>query len=54
VLATALTPVIGYDKAARIVHYAGERDITLREAALELGLVDAETFDRVVVPGKMV
>ncbi len=53
-LVTALSPVIGYDKAARIAHHAQENDLTLREAALELGLVDAETFDRLVVPSAMV
>jgi len=53
-LVTALAPVIGYDKASKIAHYASEREMTLREAALELGYVDAETFDRVVDPSKMV
>jgi fumarate hydratase class II len=53
-LVTALAPVIGYDKASNIAHHALERDLTLREAALELGFVDAQTFDRVVDPAKMV
>jgi fumarate hydratase class II len=52
-LVTALTSVIGYDQASRIAHYALENDLTLREAALELGLVTAEEFDRVVDPSKM-
>lgn len=53
-LVTALTPLIGYDKASEIAHYAADNDLTLREAALQLQLVDAETFDRVVDPAKMV
>jgi fumarate hydratase class II len=53
-LVTALTPVIGYDKASEIAHYAMEKDLTLRAAALELGYVSAEEFDRVVDPAKMV
>ena len=53
-LVTALSPVIGYDKASRIAHHAMEHDLTLREAALELGFVDAAEFDRVVSPAKMV
>ena len=53
-LVTALAPVIGYDKASKIAHHAMENDLTLKEAALELGFVDAATFDRVVDPAKMV
>jgi fumarate hydratase class II len=53
-LVTALAPVIGYDNASKIAHHAAEHDLTLKEAALELGLVDEETFDRVVDPAKMV
>jgi fumarate hydratase class II len=53
-LVTALAPVIGYDKASKIAHHAADHDLTLRDAALELGLVDQETFDRVVDPAKMV
>jgi fumarate hydratase class II len=53
-LVTALSPVIGYDKASKIAHHAMEHDLTLREAALELGYVDAAQYDRVVVPAKMV
>ena len=47
-LVTALAPRIGYDAAARIAKHAHEHGQTLREAGLELGLVDADTFDRVV------
>ena len=53
-LVTPLAPVIGYDKAAEIAHYAMDKDLTLREAALELGFVTAEEFDRIVDPAKMV
>jgi fumarate hydratase, class II len=47
-LVTALAPVIGYDAAASIAKRAHADGTTLREAALASGLVDAETFDRVV------
>ena len=53
-LVTALTPAIGYDKASQIAHYAMEHDLTLREAALRLGFVTEEEFDRLVNPAKMV
>jgi fumarate hydratase, class II len=53
-LVTALAPVIGYDKASKIAHYAMEHDTTLKEAALKLGFVSAAEFDRVVDPAKMV
>jgi fumarate hydratase class II len=53
-LVTALAPVIGYDKASKIAHYAMDHDLTLKEAALDLGYVTEEEFDRVVDPLKMV
>jgi fumarate hydratase, class II len=53
-LVTALVPVIGYDKASKIAHHAMEHDLTLKAAALELGFVSEEEFDRVVDPAKMV
>jgi fumarate hydratase class II len=53
-LVTALSPVIGYDKASKIAHFAMDKDLTLREAALQLGFVSEEEFDRVVDPAKMV
>ena len=53
-LVTALVPVIGYDKAARIAHHAMVHDLTLKQAALQLGFIDEQTFDRVVDPVKMV
>lgn len=43
---TALTPKIGYDKASEIAHYALEHDLSLKEAALKLGYVTAEEFDK--------
>jgi fumarate hydratase class II len=53
-LVTALSPVIGYDKASKIAHYAMDNDLTLKTAALKLGFVTEEEFDRVVDPAKMV
>ena len=53
-LVTALAPHIGYDKAAAIAKRAHEAGTTLREAALHLGHVTAEDFDRIVRPEKMV
>ena len=53
-LVTALAPVIGYDKASKIAHHALDHDLTLKQAALQLGFVDETTFDRVVDPAKMV
>jgi len=53
-LVTALAPVIGYDKASKIAHYAMDNDLTLKDAALKLGFVTADEFDRVVDPAKMV
>lgn len=52
-LVTALNPHIGYDKAALIAKKAHKENKTLKEAALELGLVTAEEFDRWVDPMKM-
>jgi fumarate hydratase, class II len=53
-LVTALSPVIGYDKASKIAHYANDNDLTLRAAALKLGYISAADFDRIVDPRKMV
>ena len=52
-LVTALAPEIGYDNAATIAKHAHKHGKTLKEAGLELGLVDEATFDRVVKPEKM-
>ncbi len=53
-LVTALSPEIGYDKASEIAHYAADHDTTLKAAALKLGYVSEEEFDRIVDPTKMV
>ena len=53
-LVTALAPVIGYDKASKIAHYALDNDLTLKQAALKLGFVTEEQFNRIVDPKKMV
>jgi fumarate hydratase class II len=53
-LVTALSPVIGYEKASKIAHYALDNDITLKVAALKLGFVTEAEFDRIVDAKKMV
>jgi fumarate hydratase class II len=53
-LVTALSPVIGYDKASKIAHYAMDNDLSLKAAALKLGFVSEKEFDRIVDPRKMV
>jgi fumarate hydratase class II len=53
-LVTALAPEIGYDNAAKIAKHAHAGGLTLKEAGLALGLVDAATFDRLVRPADMV
>ena len=53
-LVTALSPVIGYDKASKVAHYALDNDLTLKEAVLELECLQEDEFDRVADPGKMV
>ena len=52
-LVTGLTPVIGYDKSAEIAHLARAQGLTLREAALRLGHLSADEFDRLVDPYAM-
>jgi fumarate hydratase class II len=52
-LVTALAPEIGYDNAAKIAKHAHQNGQTLKEAGLDLGLVDEATFDRVVKPENM-
>merc|ERR1712176_1465821 len=52
-LVTALNPHIGYEKAAAIAKLAQKKDSTLKEAAIELGYVTAEDFDKWVDPSKM-
>ena len=53
-LVTALAPIIGYDTAAKVAKTAHEKGQTLKEAALELGVIDAEAFDRAVRPEDMI
>ena len=53
-LVTALAPVIGYDKASKMAHYALDNDLSLKAAALKLGYVGETEFDRIVDPAKMV
>lgn len=52
-LVTALNPHIGYDKAAQVAKSAHETGTTLKEAALVLGYLDSQTFDRLVRPEDM-
>ncbi|APC95807.1 class II fumarate hydratase [Francisella tularensis subsp. novicida] len=52
-LVTALSPVIGYDKAAKLAHYAEQKNISLAEANQELKFLSKEEFDKVVDPYKM-
>ena len=53
-LVTALSPVIGYDKASAIAHQANDQGTTLREAALASGSISADDYDRIVNPRSMV
>lgn len=52
-LVTALSPVIGYDKAAQIAHHGLHHDMSLRQACIDLGYLSAEEFDKVVRPEEM-
>jgi fumarate hydratase class II len=52
-LVTALTPVIGYDKAAKAAHKAHEEDLTLKEACLSLGYLTEADFEAAMQPHKM-
>jgi fumarate hydratase class II len=53
-LVTALSSVIGYDKASAIAHKAFDQKTTLRDAAISSGYVSAKEFDKIVVPKNMV
>jgi fumarate hydratase class II len=53
-LVTAISPIIGYDKASKVAHYALDNDLTIKEAAIGLGCMTEDEFDRVVDPAKMV
>jgi fumarate hydratase class II len=52
-LVTALTPKVGYDKAAKIAHTAHLEKSSLREAALKLGYLTEEEFDLLMRPERM-
>jgi fumarate hydratase, class II len=52
-LVTALNPIIGYDKAAKVAKTAHREGTTLREAAIALGFLTGEEFDAAVVPEEM-
>jgi len=52
-LVTALSPIIGYDKCAKLAHYAHEHDLSLREANQALKLLSDEEFQKVVRPETM-
>ena len=52
-LVTALTPIIGYENAAKTAKMAHSENITLKEAAMELGFITAEEFDKAVRPENM-
>ncbi len=53
-LVTALSPYIGYDKAAEVAHEAHEKGLTLKQSAVSLGYVTEEEFDTLVRPEKMI
>jgi len=53
-LVTALAPEIGYDNATKVAKTAHKNGTTLKQEAIALGFVDAETFERVVRPENMV
>jgi fumarate hydratase class II len=53
-LVTALNPICGYDNAAKIAKHAYKNNTTLREAAVELGILTAEQFDEAIKPEEMV
>ena len=53
-LVTALTPVIGYDKATSIAHKAFKENLTLKDAAISSGYISSEDYDKIIDPSKMV
>ncbi|QBQ55423.1 class II fumarate hydratase [Nitrosococcus wardiae] len=52
-LVTALTPEIGYDQAAKVAHYALDKEVSLKQACLDLKILSAEKFDSIVQPAKL-
>ena len=53
-LVTALNPHTGYDNAAKIAKNAHEKNITLKESAVSLGILTPEEYDMYIVPSDMV
>lgn len=53
-MVTALAPHIGYDRASAVAHHAHHHNMTPKEAAIEMGVIDGPTYDRLVVPAEMV
>ena len=53
-LITALTPHIGYDNAARVVHLAHEKSLSLKDACLSLGYLSEAEFDEYFKPERMI
>jgi fumarate hydratase class II len=53
-LVTALSPVIGYDRAAMVAHRAEAEGLSLREAAMAYAGMEGSEFDRIVDPAKLV
>lgn len=53
-LVAPLSPVIRYDKASKIAHYARDNGLMLKAVALKLGFISDAEFDRVVDPAKMI
>ncbi|MBQ3759168.1 MAG: class II fumarate hydratase, partial [Synergistaceae bacterium] len=51
---TALNPHTGYDNAAKIAKNAHEKNITLKESAVSLGILTPEEYDKYIVPSEMV
>ena len=53
-LVTALSPVIGYDNAARIAKKAYKNKTTLKEESIKSGLITEKEYDKIVNPSKMI
>lgn len=53
-LVTCLQPHIGYDMASKVAHHAHKKNLTLKEAALELNALSADDFDKYVRPELMI
>ena len=53
-LVTALTPIVGYDRASAIAKYAHQQNISLRQAVVKLGAMTGDAYDRLIKPEKMI